>query len=176
MSFGVPLLLCAGTGLFGLALEGDIDLVAEEVVAAPPEAVFALLDDAEGIARWWGLAMAEAGPAGAPPMTIAAQEGAPSEGVGAKVDFVAGGRTAETWTLLALEPPTRAVYDVDFKIMRVERTLTLTSEAGGTRIRWNETGHIGNPWLRLMSIGGHEEVVANFHEAMQALGRAASQP
>lgn len=173
VTLGVPALLCAGTGLAGLAVDGDVNLEAEEHLDVPPERLYDLLDDADGIARWWGRMMEKSAPEGAPAMTIAAQPGAPAAGVGAKVDFVAAGMTAETWTILALEAPGKVVYDIDFKIMRVERTITLMPETGGTRVRWTEKGTIGNPWIRLMSMGGHEDVVANFHLAIQAMGEAA---
>lgn len=173
-AIGLSVLCCGGTGLVGVFLPGEVALSAEEVVAAPPDRLFDPLDDAEGIARWWAVALADQGEAG---MAVAAVPGSPVAGVGTQVAFTAGGVEMERWTILELVPPKKAVYEVDFKLMKVTRTITLVPEGLGTRLTWSERGTIGNPWMRFLSLGGgHEDVIQRFHRAMAALGKAGAEP
>lgn len=174
---GAPLLICAVTGVAGLLLDGTLTLEAVEVLPAPPEAVYDHLDDAEDLAAWWGAAMEDyaAANGGAPLLQVVHVEGTPPAGVGCRVDFVANGVTAETWEILALDPNREVRYDIDFKVIRVERTLRLEPDGAGTRMTWTETGTIGNPWMRLMTrASGTEGAEANFRDAMRALGKVAS--
>lgn len=172
-SIGGPIVLCALGGLVGSFLDGHVALEADEIVPVPPDALFDLLDDRAGLDRWWTQAMADAGTPGS--LEIRAQPG-PDAGVGAKIDFLAGGTATETWTILELDPPVRARYDVDFKLLHVDRTITLAPVEGGTRVHWSETAEIENPWMKLMNVGGHQDILDNFHKAIRALGKAAQPP
>jgi hypothetical protein len=102
---GLPALACGGSGLVGLLLDGAVELSVEAELAAPPERIVDVLDDADGLARWWSVAMDSHG------MQVVAQPG-PTSGVGTRVDFVAGGVAAETWEILHVGP-TRVAYDVN---------------------------------------------------------------
>lgn len=173
---GLPLLLCGVTGLAGLAVDGHVELEATEVLDAPIDSLFSLLDDHEGITEWWavaGEAMAEETGADMP-MQVELVPGSPASGVGCKVDFVVDGAVAETWEILELDPPNRAVIAVDFKVFLVTRTVELTPVEEGVQVRWSEVADISNPWMRLMSAAmGTDDVEDNFRGAMHAMNKAA---
>lgn len=173
---GLPVVLCAGLGAFGATRPQQVELEVVETLAAPPNAVRGLLDDVDGLQRWWGTAMAAYAETqgGGPTMTVVHVEGTPRAGPGTRVRFEAGGMTAEAWEILRVTDDT-VVYDVDFQMFRVERTLTLEPDGGSTRVTWHEVGFLGNPWLRGLAAlsGGDEGAKANFRMALDALEEAA---
>lgn len=97
-----------------------------------------------------------------------------STGPGLEIGFAANGHVFETWKVKSVGSQSKVVYDVDFKIFAVERTLTIEPADGGTRVVWRETGEINNPLFRYMTLAGSEDPVHNFDEALAALGRVAS--
>lgn len=172
---GVPALLCGASGAAGMLLPSQIALETQAHLDAEPEPLFDHLDDASGIIAWWSVAMAElGGTEEPPPMQIRHVEGTPARGEGCQVVFEASGMTMETWKILEVVPNEKVVYDIDFGIMRVERTLTLSSaKDGGTVVVWAETGEMSNPWMRTMGklMGDPTD---NFQGALEALDKAAS--
>ena len=173
---GLLAVSCAGLGAVGLALDGDIDLAITVETSSSPEALFPLVDDVEGITRWWEVVLLEHAQEGTADMQVGPVAGAPTQGVGAQVDFLAGETAFETWTILAIDDPHSVQYDVDFKMMRVTRTLSFTPRDGGASVTWHETGHLANPWLRVMArTMSDESVKENFRIAIEGLDSAARQ-
>lgn len=172
----VPTLICGGTGMVGLVLPAEIALSTTMRLDAPPERVFTHLHDFEGIDAWWTTAMQRhAEQSGAEvAMQVVHVAGSPSAGPGCTIDFIAGGMTAETWTILEVEPGRQVIYDVDFKMMRVERTLALAADGDGSVLTWAETGRISNPWMRVMAAAmGEDGAIENFRDAAEALDQVA---
>ena len=174
----LPVVLCGGTGLYGTTLDSHVDLSQTYEASASAEDLFDLMDDMSGLERWWTVAMeqyAKDNDAEMPPVDIQRHQGSP-DGVGLAFDFVLGGTVTETWVVRDLHSPKRAVYDVDFKIFQVVRTIELTPLETGTHISWRETADIANPWLRLITLMmGPDEAEANFLGAMKGMDNAAQQ-
>ena len=173
---GIAALVLAGCAvafvLSGYLLPRGMALGVEERISAPPERVYPLLVTSEGIARWW---TAVEPPEGYPKLEVR-HTGGPTEGPGTQVAFGSGGMEFEWWTLTASRPPAAVEYDVDFGIFTVHRTITLTPDAGGTAVSWQETAELGNPLLRWMAwLSGSEGVKENFRTAIRALDAAAAE-
>jgi uncharacterized protein YndB with AHSA1/START domain len=167
-----PVVLVAGCGIGGLFIDPKVELGIEKTLAAPPSALFPLLQSAEGINDWWSHAQD-----GGHEM-VATKKSGPDEGAGLVVIFEANGSVMETWTVKAAEPSSRIVYDVDFAgMLTVERTLTLTSSGTGTLVTWNETGEMSSPYMRWMKVlMPADGVKQHFHDALSALDKAAATP
>ena len=160
--------------LSGYLLPSRIELGVDQTVAAPPEALFPLLHTHEGLARWWTAVEA---PEGYPKLEVR-YLGGPTEGPGLEVGFAAAGSELvfESWVLTASEPSTRVEYDVDFEVLVVHRTITLTPTAEGTALSWREVGEVRNPLVRWMTtLSGSEGIQDNFRAAIRALEVAAAQ-
>jgi len=176
---GLGAVSCAGLAGYGALQDPEIELQVEQTLPAGLRAVHDHLDDVDGLQAWWGEAMeryaAEHGEGTA--MEVRHVEGSPQRGQGTRIEFVAGGMTAETWEILELRRD-RVVYDVDFQMFRVRRTLELHATGPDqTTVRWVEAGTISNPFVRALAAlsGGDEGAKANFRDALQALGAVASE-
>lgn len=181
----VVLVLVGGVIYVGGAfIDPNVQVGTESHLAAPPAAVFAHLDNVAGLTRWWTIAPPPEMKEGmqSPPKMSIRKIGGPDQGPGMMVVFEMDGRVMETWTLKTSEPPgrgpgggARVVYEVDFaKMMKVERTLTLTPDEEGTRVTWRETGVIEKPPYRWMKVlMSDEQVTKSFEAALGALGKAA---
>jgi uncharacterized protein YndB with AHSA1/START domain len=157
--------------LGGYALPKQFEASTSVQVDAPPAQVFPTFDTQEGIQSWWK-SMAEGKDLPLPPgrFEVKAIEG-PQRGEGAKVDFVLDGKVTETWEILESEAPGRVVYDIDFKIMRVRRTITLEPKDGGTFVTWAETAEIESPLMRYFSLLSNDAIVRNFSVALGGVKR-----
>jgi uncharacterized protein YndB with AHSA1/START domain len=165
------LALLAATVLFvlgGFLIDGEVKLETEATLSAPPEAVFEVLNTYEGQVEWWTLAMKPHIEAGMSPVDIE-HSGGGASGKGMQLQFVAGGDVAEDWEVLESDAPNRIVYDVDFQIFAVERTLTLTPEGAGTHVTWSDTAQIDNPVMRYLTLMPSDSVIENFNGALRAL-------
>lgn len=159
--------------LGGYLIDGAVDLSTEIHVDAPPETVYRYLATQEGVLAWWA-DVDEHYDGDAPGMEVVAADG-PATGPGATVRFEAGGAVAEEWEILEAEPPRRVVWNVDFQVMEVERSFTLSPRDGGTRVVWSERGQVDNPVARYMTLFmSDEEVVGNFDTALEGLARVAA--
>ena len=172
---GAPAILFGSIGAVGLAIDDGLSVAVDERIDAPVGAVYAHLDSAQGIARWWDRAMnAPADPTQPKAVAVVARPG-PTAGPGTVIDFVAGGKATETWTVLEVEPDARVVYEVDFKVMRLQRTLTLSADGEGTRVQWSEEGTVDNPWWRAVTAAwGTDWAESNFRAAIAILDAAAA--
>lgn len=167
----VLLLICLGVLLGGYALPKQFQASTSITIAAPPARVFPTFDTQDGIQAWWK-SMAEGKDLPLPPgsFEIVALDG-PKRGKGAKVDFVLDGKVTETWEIVESEAPGRVVYDVDFKIMLVRRTITLEAKDGGTLVTWSETAEIESPLMRYFSRLSGDAIVRNFAVALGGVKR-----
>jgi uncharacterized protein YndB with AHSA1/START domain len=157
----------------GFLLPGDFAYETAAEINAPPEKIFSYLDSQEGLKAWWGSTAEEAKAAGYPPMELVAPAG-PASGKGMRFEFRVEGVTAETWEVLESEPPRRIVYEIDFQILKVRRTLTLEPvDADTTRVRWAESGTSQNPLLRWGALIEGDSIVSNFDRALGAVKKLA---
>lgn len=163
---GGALAAVAALILAGFLLPGEIALSTEREIDAPAEVLFELFDTQDGLRRWWGSFADETEAMGYPPMELSGLEG-PDRGEGMRFQFAMGDTVTEVWTVLESTPGERVVYDVDFQVMRVERTITLEPvDADTTRVRWSETGTIGNPVMRWFAWLEGDGIVDNFEKAL----------
>ncbi len=173
---GLVLVLIAAVIVSGFALPGDLAYETTREIDATPEELFPYLDSQEGLTKWWGAGTPEAEARGYPPMELVSLPG-PASGGGMRFEFRAGASTMEIWEVLASEPPRRVVYDVDFQILRVERTITVDLvDADTTLVRWAEKGHTNNPLVRWMAFLQGDGIVENFQMALGALETQAEAP
>ena len=160
----------------GALMDPKIALEIEKHLSSPPAVLFAFLDNQPGLDRWW-----TAGQADQPPDSLrmlVKKKSGPDQGQGLALIFVDDeDNVMETWLVKSSDPPNRIVYEVDFAgAMKVERTLTLTPDgAGGTRVKWDEQGHIARPamrWLKVLL--PQQKILDNFDRALAALDRVAA--
>lgn len=154
--------------LGGYALDSEVTLRTQATLAAPPATVFATLESHEGQVQWWTQAMKAHAAEGAPAMEIN-HVGGPPQGKGMQVHFVHDGAVAEAWEVLESDAPNRIVYEVDFQVFVVTRTLTLTPAGAGTRVTWTDHGRFENPISRYMTLMPADGVIDNFNNALVAL-------
>lgn len=174
VAFVVLLIVVAFVG--GAMIDPHVELETSATLKAPPAAVYALIGSPEGVKGWWLGSDKDIGmPEDSPPMTVDVT--AEQAGPGGEVVFGVDGTTAETWTLVEVVPPNKAVWDVDFAGMfTVHRTLTVSdAEGGGTQVKWHETAELDGVLMRWMRVlMAPEDVIANFDNALQLLGRRAA--
>ena len=135
-SVAVVLILLLAVGFF---LPGTWAAAANRRLAAPPERVFALLEDLERWREWtyW------------PEEVAFAREG-PDRGPGATRRWDDPSLGAGSLTITRSEPPGLLAYrvEVDDGALVTEGTFRLQPEAGGTLVTWTEEGELGwNPLL-----------------------------
>lgn len=160
-------------GLFGggALMDPNIALEVEKRLSSPPAVLFGFLDNQPGLQSWWSEGQTEA----TGRMSVKKKSG-PEQGQGLAVQFVdEKGNVLETWVVVSSQPPTKIVYSVDFAgAMTVERTLTLTPEGDGTRVKWQEQGRIDRPAMRWMKVVmPPQTIIDNFDRALAALDRVA---
>ncbi|MEZ4322187.1 MAG: SRPBCC family protein [Myxococcota bacterium] len=145
--------------LSGFLLPRELQLSTQREVSLGPDAVFAKVSSPAGVQAWW-----------APIADKAVQDGYPRMDVvpldAQQVAFEAGGYRMETWTLKQAEP-TEVVWDVDFGMLVVERTLVIEPSGAGSKLTWTETADVGNPLLRWMA--RVSDPTPNFQDAMAGL-------
>lgn len=179
----VIIVVAAITGILGVVMygggammDGKIELAIEKRLSSPPGVLFGFLDNPAGLDAWWSVG--QEGQADTVPKMKVRRVSGPEVGAGLQVEFVALGEdesVMERWTIKSVNPPNNIVYDVDFVgALTVERTLTLTADADGTRVRWSEKGFIERPAMRWMKVFmPPEQIQDNFDRALAALDKAA---
>ncbi len=151
----------------GFALPGTWSVERSLTVAAPPEAVYPLIEAPSSWRTWTAW----------PDSGLGA--GGPERGVGAGLrwdDPELGDGRFEVVEAVALEK-VRYRVEVEGGTLRTEGVLTLVAEGGGTRVTWREEGDFGwNPlmgyWARFMErVQGRE-----LDKALARLDSMASAP
>lgn len=151
----------------GVALPGSWSAEREAVVAAPVDVVYTLLE-APGAWRtftdWPSAGMAPHGP---------------PTGVGAGLTWDDPEVGSGAFEIVEAAPPRRVRYRVAVggSTLRVEGTLELAEERGGTRVRWREEGAFGrNPLLRYGSRLMERRQGEQLERSLQRLDSAARAP
>jgi hypothetical protein len=125
----------------GLFLPSTWEAETEAVLAAPPEAVYARVDGAEGWLAW----------------TPAPDEGVtrfgPARGAGSGYAWDDPAWGSGRFAISAATPPRVVAYEVEVEGgIRIEGRLELEAVDEGTRVRWSEAGDFGwNPMLGYLS-------------------------
>ncbi len=136
--FGGFGLLFGGFMLIGLLLPGGWTAVAEIEVAAPPEEVFALVDNAESWTRWTP----------SPETGVELFGAVAGPGSGRRWEDPAYGRGE--FVIGSSRAPREVVYEVQVEdgAILIHGRISLAPVPGGTRIVWSEEGDFGwNPLL-----------------------------
>ena len=154
-------------------VDGTVELETERTLDAPADVIHPLIADPAGVMRWWDGFAEELAAEGMADMSM--EQGAgPATGPGATVLFKMGDTLAEEWTLVAVKPPTEVVWDVEFQMFIVRRTLQLTELPGGkTKVRWHEVGTFENPLFRWFTLMPNDSILENFQNAMGLLNKKA---
>lgn len=153
---------CYGSGML---LSDTVVVETERLLNAPAEEVAALIRSPEGAKEWWDHAEELYG-ANRISERITVEAGPNS------LQFLAGEQVFEQWTLVEAADWT-ATWDIDMKSMRSQRTLAVTPEGDGSRLTWTETSFIDSPVMRWTALLPQQNVLANFHGAMQVAESAA---
>ena len=157
----------------GMLLEPNVELETESTLDASPEVLHALIADPAGVIRWWQDAGEEMGIEAMNDMVVS-QGAGPASGPRPTVRFEIGGKLAEQWTLISVEPPTETIWDVDFQVFVTRRTLQLQAMPDGkTKVRWHEIATFENPIARWFTLMPSEAVIENFQGALQLLEKRA---
>jgi uncharacterized protein YndB with AHSA1/START domain len=128
--------------VIGILLPSTWEAEAERTIAAPPEAIFPLLEEAGAWSAW------------TPSPESGLELFGPARGEGGGFRWDDPGYGKGSFTLRVVEPGGRIAYAVDVEggTIRIEGALTLTPANGGTQIVWRESGDFGwNPLLGYMA-------------------------
>lgn len=167
IAIAVPVLFV----LSGYLLPAEIELELEHRLDAPPEAVYALITNYDGVQAWWKQANEDMGEE-----FDVRHLGGPESGVGMHLGFAPPGEEPfEQWTFTGVEPPSNIQIDVDFMgVFLSHRTLELTPDAQGTLVRWSETGDVDSPVWRWMLRLFKNSAIDSRHTVLEAAGTVAS--
>jgi hypothetical protein len=152
--------------LIGFLLPQSWQAEASALIAAPPSAIYPLLDSPEGWRRW------------TPWPESGVQRSGPSRGEGATLSWDDPELGAGSFAIVsATEQRVDYAVRVDEGAMRTDGTLSLTSEAGGVRVQWREQGDLGwNPlmgyWALSLSRAQSEELA----KGLERLGALVTSP
>ncbi len=128
--------------LVGILLPSTWEAEAERTLAAPPESIFPLLEEAQAWSAW------------TPSPDSGLELFGPDRGAGGGFRWDDPGYGKGTFTLGQVDPNGRITYAVEVEggMIRIEGVLTLVSQENGTRIVWQESGDFGwNPLLGYMA-------------------------
>jgi len=134
VTFAVALALAAVLGLAAMR-PGSFSMQRSTTIAAPPEKVFALIDDLKAFNTWNPFALKD-------PTTKIAYEGA-AAGVGAAYTWQGGEAGAGRMAIVESKSPTLVAASLEFKepmatTNRVE--FTLVPQGAGTQVTWKMSG------------------------------------
>lgn len=156
--------------LVGWLLPQNWEAEASAHIAAPPAAVYALLDSPEGWRRW------------TPWPESGVERTGPTRGPGATLSWDDPELGTGSFEIVGATEPARVDYAVrvDDGAMRTDGTLNLTAEADGVRVDWREQGDLGwNPmmgyWALSLSRAQSEELAKGL-ERLRALAADPSAP
>ncbi len=153
--------------LAGFLLPSELSLSTEKSIDVPTETAWRYVSTPEGVVEWWTPMAETAVEDGYPEMDV--------EAVDAQtVTFAAGGMQMESWTLQSSRAPAgstpgEAVWDVDFGMLLVRRTLQVAPDGDGTTVTWTESATMDNPMMRWMS--QLSDPTQNFRDAIDGMER-----
>lgn len=143
---GLLALLAGAFVLVGILLPGTVEVTRKVEIAAPPEAVFRLLDDLEAWMEWmpWG--------------EVESRLDGPAAGTGARRAWDDAELGSGSLTLTGSRPPPVGTGDaaagIDYLVeveggaIRFEGTIAVEPHSGGSLVTWTERGDLGwNPLL-----------------------------
>jgi uncharacterized protein YndB with AHSA1/START domain len=128
--------------IIGFLLPSGWEVERTARIEAPPEVVFPYLDQAEAWERW------------TPSPESGTEAFGPGSGIGSGRRWDDDGYGRGEFVITASDAPVTLSYRVEVEggAIRIEGTMTLTPEEGGTTIRWREVGDFGwNPILGYLS-------------------------
>jgi len=163
------LAVLAGTFLLvGILLPGTVAVTRTVEIEAPPEAVFALLDDLEAWVEWtpWG--------------EVESHLEGPVTGSGARRVWDDPSLGSGSLTLVGSRPPPapagRGRPGVDYLVeveggaIRFEGTITVEPRSGGSLVIWTERADLGwNPLLGWTAIGMEESQGRQLQDSLDRL-------
>jgi uncharacterized protein YndB with AHSA1/START domain len=161
---GLCVLLLAG----GLLLPSGFKVVRSAGIAAPPDAVYALVADPRAWARWGVWTQRD------PRMQISYS--GPPTGAGAVWEWKSVSEGDGRMTFTAAEPSTRVAFDLFFPDFgsTSKGEIAFTPDGGGTRVVWTMNGDMGaNPIYRWMGLFMDKMVGPDFDAGLANLKRLA---
>lgn len=142
----LPLLLAASAGAAFCLLPTELEVEQSIVVEAPPEEVFALLDNPTQWEKWSALNRQE------DPSMIYLY-GGPLMGTGARLQWN-GDRLGNGLVIFRESiSPSSLTYDQSENgaVKNIQGSFTLAPVAGGTQVVWRQQAVVGqNPWERVL--------------------------
>lgn len=175
VALGAGAVLIVSFVLCGYLLPADYAYATSREIDAPQPILHGYFASQRGLRAWWGPVIAEGVEKGYPAMDLADLPG-PAEGKDMRFQFGAGGTVMEVWTVLEDQPPERVVYDIDFQILHVTRTITLEPvDADTTKVGWSEMLHTDNPLVRWMAWLQGDGITENFDLALAGLEKVAEE-
>jgi uncharacterized protein YndB with AHSA1/START domain len=157
--------------LGGYALSPKFTVERVTVVAAPPEKVFAFVDDPRRWKEWTVWNQRD------PAMTIT-YSGPPS-GAGAGWEWKSKTQGDGKMTFTAAEAAKRLAYDLYFPDFGTTSNgeLLFTAEGSGTKVRWIMNGDMGsNPLFRWLTLFSDRMVGPDFEAGLAGLKALAEKP
>jgi carbon monoxide dehydrogenase subunit G len=149
----------------GFLLSGEWQATRTEVVQAPPDRVFDLLDSVEGWSRW------------SPMPFVEGEVSGPSEGAGARLAWDDPQWGQGVWTLTDARAPSEVRYRVEVEggSMVTRGRVELTPRDGATHVTWTEEGDFGwNPLLAFMALGMERMQGEEMEKSLAELARIAT--
>jgi uncharacterized protein YndB with AHSA1/START domain len=164
---GLAVLLFGGA----LLLPSGFTVVRSTEVAAPPEKVWALLQDPREWKRWAVWNRRDPG--------MAIRYSGPSAGAGAAWAWNSASEGEGRMSFTTAEPGRRLAYDLHFPEWDSTSTgdLSLEATAAGTRVRWTLHGNMGNSLIgRWFGLLGDHFVGPDFEAGLANLKAEAEKP
>jgi uncharacterized protein YndB with AHSA1/START domain len=153
--------------LVGVVLSGRWAVERSATLPAPPAAVFPWVDDPRRWDEW------------APLGDIQATFSGPAHGAGAARSWSDPEVGDGVFTIVSAVPDQKVAYRVEVQEGKLitEGTLTLTAQAGGTRVTWEERGDFGhNPLLGYIARTMDRTQGAQMEQALARLSEKVAGP
>lgn len=160
LAAGVLALLAALFVGVGILLPGTVELTRSVEIAAPPDDVFAFLDDLDAWTEWttWGDVQSRL-------------EGPPS-GPGARRVWDDPRLGSGSLTIVGANPPHSVDYlvEVEGGALRFEGRITVEARDGGSLVTWTERADLGwNPLLGWTALNMEESQGRQLQESLDRL-------
>lgn len=157
--------------VIGMFLPAGFQVERSLLIAAPPEKIWALLEDPRQWKRWtvWN----QRDPA------MAVSYGGPPSGAGARWSWQSSTEGNGEMEFTEAVAPTRLGYRLAFPDVGMTSTgeITLTPEAGGVRVRWTNAGRVGrSPIDRWFALAMDALVGPDFEAGLANLRRLVEAP
>jgi uncharacterized protein YndB with AHSA1/START domain len=157
---GVAAAIFAGGGLL---LPGKLHVERSTLIQAPPSAVFPYLNAARQFNAWSPWAARD-------PQTQYAFTGSP-EGVGNRMQWQSAHIGSGSMEIVESVPDKKVAFALDFhEEGKAKAVMTLTPEAGGTRVTWEMVSRLPyKPVARWMGLVLPRFIAADFDEGLRRL-------